>query len=111
MAVDLEALDETLNGTTLTLLGDTITFTPSGGSARHFKALVDYGDEAELISGSRVVKGDCAVEIPLTEATRTEAAGATYELPRRPGEAFLAKNVRLDDSGKNWLVVLKRKPV
>ena len=111
MAVALEDMDAVLNGTTLDLLGDTITYKPSGGSARSFRAIVDYGDDVEQLSGSQVVKGECAVEIPLTEAaTRAEAEAAEYTLPRRPGQVFQAKNVMLDKSGTNWLVVLKRKP-
>jgi hypothetical protein len=111
MAVDLEALDAALNSNTLALLGDTITYTPAAGALAEptFKAIVDYGDQIDDLGGTRAVVNDCAVEVPV--ATIAEPDGADIiDLPRRPGERFQPKDWKLDESGMNWLIVLKTKP-
>jgi hypothetical protein len=110
MAVDLEALDARLNTVTLTLLGDTITYRPGGGAALpSLKAIVDYGDDTERLSGSKVISGECAVEVPVSIIAEPVSADV-IELPRRAGQQFHPKDWTLDESGQNWLILLKRKP-
>lgn len=109
MAVDLEALDARLNATTFTLLGDTVTYTPSGGSPLTIKAIVDYSDNIDRFGGTQAVVGDNAVELARTDVA---APTSTDELllPKRAGQIYQPKHFTLDESGDNWLIVLKKKP-
>ncbi|MEA3044573.1 MAG: hypothetical protein QOH47_2411 [Sphingomonadales bacterium] len=109
MPTALEALDETLNTSTYALLGDTITYTPAGGSALPIAALVEYDDQEKALAGSRVVGGDCAVEVAVADVPVWSATDEIV-LPRRPGQVFLPKKAMLDETGMNWLMGLKTKP-
>lgn len=109
MPVALEDFDAELDSTTLALLGDTIIYTPSAGVPLTFRAIVDYGDDIERLSGTGVVRGECAVEVPV--ATIAQPSGADLiDLPKRAGERFLPKDWKLNKAGDGWLILLKRKP-
>lgn len=109
MPTALEALDAELNATTLALLGDTVTYTPAGGSPLTFAAIVDYSDEVELLAGSRVQGADCAVEVPVSVIAEPNGADR-IALPKRPGTVFAPKQHLRDESGDNWLIALKTVP-
>lgn len=109
MVSPLEALDDALESTTRETVGDTISYKPTGGVAADILAIVDYGDETERFAGTRLTTGEVAVEIPLSIAP-TRDATAEFVLPKRPGETFVPKQIQLDETGMNWLVVLKKKP-
>ena len=107
----LEQLDATLETTSRTLLGDTISLKLAGQDPVELLAIVDYGEDSEQLGARRAVTGDCAVEIPLSVvATRAAMAAAEITLPKRPGETLVPKNIELDETGMSWLVVLKKKP-
>src|SRR4051812_20002895 len=108
MAVSLEDFGSELNLTTVDLLGDTITYTPQGGSPATFKAIVDYGDEVERLAGSNVIHGECAVEVPLSRVPFVQS-GDVIHLPKT-GLDYKPRDSRRDESGDNWLIILKRKP-
>lgn len=109
MAVALEDFDAALNATTLDLLGDTITYKPYGGSPLTFRAIVDYGDNVEQLSGSEMIVGDCAVEVPKARIAEPDKRDEIV-LPKRVGQTFQPKSYRLDETGMNWLILLKKKP-
>jgi hypothetical protein len=108
MAVDLEALDEVLNTTSLALLGDTITYTPEGGAPLTLKAIVDHSDGEKLLSNSRVMTSEAAVEVAISDVPQPKG-GDVIHLPK-PGQDFNPKNFEKDKSGMNWLILLKRVP-
>lgn len=105
----LEDLDTVLNDTTIELLGDTITYTPSGGGPLSFKALVDYADEAERLGGSRKVTADVSIEVP--RARVAEPDGQDVITLPKTGLEYLPKDWLLDRSGDNWIIALKKKPI
>lgn len=107
--VSLEDFDDALETRTRTTLGETITYTPSGGAPLVLKAIVEYDDQEQSIGGSRVIGGDCAAEVPVSEVPTWSGADELL-LPRRPGQVFLPKKVMLDETGMNWLMALKKKP-
>lgn len=109
MAVDLEALDEELESTSRELLGDTITYTPHGGSPRTFKAIVDYGDGERELGGSGVISPDRAVEVPRSIIASVDPRD-TIHLHRLRLDHLPKGEAKLDETGMNWLVLLKRKP-
>lgn len=109
MAAALEDFDALLETGTRGLLGDTITYTPKGGEPLTIKALVEYDDQEQSLAGSRVVAGDCAVEVSVADVPVWNGADEIV-LPRRPGQVFLPKKVMLDETGMNWLIGLKKKP-
>jgi hypothetical protein len=108
MPTALEAWDEPLNATTLGLLGDTITYTPSGGEPLSFTAIVDYGDTTERLSGSKVVTSDVSVEVPVNVVSEPTSADV-IDLPKT-AQLYQPKDWLLDQSGDNWIVALKKKP-
>lgn len=110
MAVSLEDFDDVLNETSLDLLGDSITYTPAGGSALSFKAIVDYADRVEQLSGTKMVVGENAVEVPIATVDVPTNEDEIL-LPKRAGVIYQPKGWIRDESGDNWLIVLKRKPV
>src|SRR4051812_18329356 len=103
MAVDLEALDEALNSNTLALLGDTITYTPAGGSPQTIRAIADYSDGDRLLGSSKVLASEAAVEVPVAIIAQP-AAGDVITLPRT-GLDYQPKQFLLDESGMNWLIL------
>lgn len=108
MGVALEDFDALLNATTLDLLGDTITYTPEGAALLTFKAIADQGQMVERLSGSMVIQGEQAVEVPRT-LVATVKKGDLITLPAHPGKQFNPKSWVRDESGANWLIVLARK--
>lgn len=109
MAVDLEALDEALNERTLALLGDTITYRPGGGAALPaFKAIVEHGDAKYELGFSGAVASDAAAEVPV--ATIAQPNGADVVSLARTGLDYSPKQYRRDESGLNWLILLKVRP-
>lgn len=109
MAVDLEALDPTLNSATLALLGDTITYTPNSTAGPTIKAIVDHAQNIEQFSGSKITRDDLAVEVAKTDVEEPSGEDR-IELPRRPGETFKPKDWTSDESGMNWLILLQSVP-
>ena len=109
MAAALEDFDALLETTTRTVLGETIAYKPFGGDPLTIKALVEYDDQEQPLAGSRVVAGDCAVEVSVADIP-VWTGDDEIVLPRRPGQVFLPKKVMLDDTGTSWLISLKKKP-
>lgn len=105
----LEDFDAALETTTLELLGDTIAYTPSGGSPLSLKAIVDYAESFDQLAGSRVQSDDLAVEIARTAVAEPSGADR-LTLPKRPGETFKPRDWRSDETGANWLVLLAKVP-
>jgi hypothetical protein len=106
----LEALDVELESTTRALLGDTITYTPAGGSAlTPFDAFVDYGESADRRGGSRIIQDDMSVEVPVSIIAEVDKADV-IELPKRPGKRYQPRDWLRDETGDAWVIALKEKP-
>ena len=109
MVTPLEALDAAVETGTREALGDTIAYTPSGGAALSLVALVDYAQNLEQLSGSRVTTDDLALEVAKADVAEP-AGGDRIVLGKRPGETFKPRDWRSDEAGDCWLIVLAQVP-
>lgn len=108
MPVALEDFDSSLNATTLDLLGDSITYTPAGGSPIVIKALVDHDDAERDFGGSRSVVDDPAIEVAKADVPDPDVEDVIH-LPRTGLDYHPRGAPRTDTTGLNWLIALKRK--
>lgn len=109
MVSALEALDGELNSSTYALLGDTVTYTRHGELPLELLAIVDYGGNSERLGNSRLAMDEAAIEVPMSLIAVPNVRDV-IDLPKRPGERFNPKSHLRDESGMNWLIVLKKAP-
>ena len=97
----LESLDSLLDGTTMTVLGDSLTY---DGVAH--KGFVDYGEQTRV--GIGAIEQDMTVQIRRADIPVRPSASNRVVLARLPGETYQPAAVELDDSGNHWVFALKR---
>lgn len=109
MAVDLEAWDAILDATTLALLGDTVVYTPQGGAPLTLKVLADYSDGEKMLGNSRVITSEAAMEVAVADVP--QPTGQDLIFSGRVNQNFHPKDAKLDETGRNWLILLKRSTI
>ena len=106
--VDLSSLSDELFKTTDRLLGDPFTYTPFGGAALQLVNLADHSDVRRDFGGSAAISSDAAVEVPKDRVPAWDKRDVVH-LPRT-GLDYHPKDVRVDESGRYWRMLLSRKP-
>lgn len=108
MPVDLEALTDQLFETADALLGDSIIYTPEGGSPLEIKTAFSGGTVKRDFGLSAAVSGDAALEI--SKALVPVAGGGDIIADPLTGERYQPREIQTDDSRRYWLILLKRMP-
>lgn len=109
-APTLENVTALLDEKTVTLLGDSISYTPAGGTATPLKAFVDYSEQARDFGWSASTVQEMMFEIRIVDAPVRPDHAVRIALPKLPGAVWQPRDVRLSSSGTMWRFGLKQVP-
>lgn len=102
----LESLTATLDAQTVGLLGDTISYTPAGGSAASIKAFVDHTDRTQPFAGTQVTDQDISVSVRKVDVPVVAYMDVIY-LPML-SDSFNPREWRNSIDGRHWEIFVKR---
>lgn len=111
MPTPLEAVTADLDREVVAALGDTIDYTPAGGTRRTIVAFVNHEEVRTQGGGIGVVGQDISVEAFMDAVPTVPVDGDRFYLPKYAGITFKPINGRLNAAGTGWLFELKRVPV
>ncbi len=103
----LDSLTDMLDEKTVELLGDPITYTPAGGTARALMVWGDQGERNQAGGGIGVIVGEKVIEVRMADAPVRPGPGVIVEFA--DGSRYEPREVRSDESGRWWIVGLKAK--
>lgn len=103
----LDALTEQLDERTVNLLGDPLTLTPRTGSPVLLMGFIDHGEGVRDFGLSAAQVGERMVMIRKTDRAEI-AKDDVFHLPAI-GLDFLPREIRNDESGRWWIILLRRK--
>lgn len=107
----LETLTDSIDTLTVGVLGDTIDYTPAGGTRRTIVAFVNHEEVRTQGGGIGVVGQDISVEAFMDAVPTVPVDGDRFYLPKYAGITFKPINGRLNAAGTGWLFELKTVPV
>lgn len=112
MSTSLELHTDTLDETTVEMLGDSIRYTAAIDGIEYRRKV--WADHRTQRTGPSVgvMVGDCFIEIRKVDLPAKPSGQDEVFLPRKgeAGETFNPKQVDEDESGNWWIVALKKKP-
>lgn len=104
---DLESFDAKLNETCSALLGDTIKYTPAGGSEGDLKVFANHRDGEVAFESVQVIEQDMSIQVLASLVPEKPGSEVRIQLPKIGDQLFKPVNVRRDDSGDHWEFELK----
>lgn len=105
---DLESLDAGLDEACLSVLGDTIKYTPSAtGTELTIKVYTDHRDGQRIFDSAAVIEQDMSIQLLASTVPAKPSSHDRITLPKIPGAKFKPVNVRRDESGNYWEFELK----
>lgn len=106
----LESVTAILDEKTVTLLGDSISYTPTGGAATPLKAFVDHSEESRDFGYSATTVQEMMFEIRIVDAPVRPDKAVRITLPKLPGLVWQPRDVKMNASGTMWRFGLKQVP-
>lgn len=93
------------------ILGDTITYTPSGGSAQDILGMVEFDEEMAVGGHGAVATQSIEVEIDLEFRAARPLDADRLQFPNVPslaGRTFKPVNIRRNHTGDAWVFGVER---
>lgn len=107
MPTPLEAATAALDREVVAALGDSFTYTPSGGSATPVVGFVDYDEDAVQYGAGSSIAQQIVIEAPVADIpVRPDANCRITGLARFSGKTYAPTGVVVSDSGF-WRFALK----
>lgn len=103
----IENITPRLDTDCATVLGDTIRYTPDGGSEGVFKAHVDYSDADISLGVEQAIDQDITIEARKVDISAEPASGDRLTIDFLSGRTFKPTNASTDASGTHWVFGLK----
>lgn len=100
---NLEDLTDEIDATCDELVGETITYIPSGRAMLRPQAHVFYSDGNRDIGAGQAIEQDIMIHIRKALLPTQPASGDRIQLKRHPGKTFRPTNPTTDDSGTYWV--------
>lgn len=97
----LESLEGRMDDACMSILGDSIAYTPVAGAVVT-RGYVDYRDALREIETGQVIAQDITVGILIAAAPARPTTPCRITLAKAPGFTFKPVNVRRDQSGTHW---------
>lgn len=104
----LEDLEAEMDDACISILGDSITFRPAGGSARALSAYVEFDEQARSLDGGEAIEQAMKVEVSMADVPIRPKATDRVTLAKIPGRIFQPINVGRNKSGTHWEFELRR---
>lgn len=98
----LESLTPALDAVCRDVLGETLIYTPEGGSAGNVTAHVDWRDQIDALNAGHLVQQDITGSIVKTDIPAKPSGAVRISSAKVPGVVFRPSNVRNDASGTHW---------
>lgn len=98
----LEDLDALVNEACMDVLGDTLTYTPAGQSARTLKGYVENTEAIRDLQTGQVIEQAMTVQVLVVDVPARPSGAVRIALPKKPGKTYKPANVRMDRSGTHW---------
>lgn len=103
-------IDDFLDGmidATDAILGDEISYKPSGGGWTTVRAFIDYGEVLRDLGGSaQAIDSEVTVTLSKRQAAAKPASASRLKLPKLSADPFRPINVR--DLGDDWVFGVQR---
>lgn len=104
----LEDIEDTMEASCMSILGDTIQYSLDGGTWSAKKAYVDYADQELDVGNGIAMTQAIRVEVLKTDVTVKPVGTCRITLAKRPGDTFRPINVGSDNSGNMWAFALEK---
>lgn len=104
---NLEDITDEIDDACDDLVGETITYIPSGRPILRPQAHVYYSDGERDIGAGQAIEQDIMLHIRKTLIPTMPASGDRIRLKRHAGKTFRPTNPTTDDSGAYWIVNVK----
>lgn len=102
----LEDLESGLDDACMSTLGDSISYTPAGGSALAIKAYVNHEEVARSLDNGAAIEQAMTLEIQRSAIPLRPASGDRITLAKVAGKTFKPANVTLNPGGTHWIFEL-----